>query len=71
MHQIHWVFGSAPVEISPIVADFQAAALWCDGWWLGYVDRGSRSAAGCGVRCGEAKEEMRNKGDGKKKKKKK
>ena len=63
--------GSTPVEISPIVADFQPVAPWCDGRRLGCVDRGSRSAAGSGVRGGEAKKKRRNRGDGKKKKKKK
>ena len=62
---------SPPAEISTIVADFRPVALWCDVRQLGWVDWGSRLAAGSGVRCGEAKEEMRNKGDGKKKKKKK
>ena len=63
--------GFAPVEINPIVADVRPVAPWCEGRQLGWVDWGSRLAAGSGVRCGEAKEEMRNKGDGKKKKKKK
>ena len=38
---------------------------------LRWIDWGSRPAADSGVRGGEAKEEMRNRGDGKKKKKKK
>ena len=50
--------GYAPVEISPIVADFRLVAPWCDGRRLRWVDWGSRSAAGSGVRGGEAKEEM-------------
>ena len=52
--------GFAPLGISPIVADFRPVAPWCDGRQLGWVDWGSRSAAGSGVRGGEAKEEMRN-----------
>ena len=62
---------SALVKISPIVADFRPVASWCYGRQLGWVDWRSRSAAGAGVRGGEAKEEMRNREDGKKMKKKK
>ena len=56
--------GSTPVEISPIMADFQPVAPWSDGRRLRWFGWGLKAGVCSGVRGGGAKQRSRWEGTG-------